>query len=390
MKAVILAAGKGERLQPLTDYKPKAMLPICNKPLIDYQIEMLRNHGIDEIAVVVGYLEKKIREHLKDEVRFYRDKKIKGTASAVYAAKDFIDDEFILLYGDLFIDGSISGISETSEIAEIGEIVKTPNSMAVVKVKDVSRYGEVIFQDGRLTNIKEKEGKGEGFVNAGIYHFDPSIMDFIERTEESERGEFELTDSIKMFNSVRGVRVIPLNGYWNDIGYPWDFLDVNMYMLNKIGFSVGENTEIWSSATIRKPAVIGSDCEIKNCVVEKSIIGDSCVVGEFSVVKRSVVMDNSNTPHLNYVADSVIAEGCNLGAGTKIANLRFDESSIKMTVKGKRVDSGKRKLGAFIGYNVKTGINVSIYPGIKIGSDSWIEAEVLVKKDIERGSVARL
>jgi bifunctional UDP-N-acetylglucosamine pyrophosphorylase/glucosamine-1-phosphate N-acetyltransferase len=107
-------------------------------------------------------------------------------------------------------------------------------------------------------------------------------------------------------------------------------------------------------------------------------------------VKRSVVMDNSNTPHLNYVADSVIAEGCNLGAGTKIANLRFDESSIKMTVKGKRVDSGKRKLGAFIGYNVKTGINVSIYPGIKIGSDSWIEAEVLVKKDIERESVARL
>lgn len=377
MKAVILAAGKGERLQPLTDYKPKAMLPICNKPLIDYQIEMLRKHGIDEIAVVVGYLEDTIRKHLKDDVKFYRDERIKGTASAVYAARDFIDDEFILLYGDLFFDGLID------------KIIKTPNSMAIVQVNDVSRYGEVIFQGGKLVNIREKSGSGSGFVNAGIYHFDPSILDFIEKTEESERGEFELTDSIMMLNSVKEVRVVPLNGYWNDIGYPWDYLDVNMYVLDKIGFSVGENTEIWSNPTIRKPAVIGSDCEIKNCVIEKSVIGNNCVVGEFSVVKRSVVMNGSNVPHLNYVADSVIAEGCNLGAGTKIANLRFDNASVKVTIKGKRVDSGRRKLGAFIGYNVKTGINVSIYPGVKIGSNSWIEAEVLVKRDIEKGSFIR-
>ena len=377
MKAVILAAGKGERLQPLTDYKPKAMLPICNKPLIDYQIEMLRKHGIDEIAVVVGYLEKTIRDHLRNDVKFYRDERIKGTASAVYAARNFIDDEFILLYGDLFFDGSID------------EVIRTPNSMAVVHVDDVSRYGEVIFQDGRLVSIREKSGSGSGFVNAGIYHFDPSILDFIEKTEESERGEFELTDSIMMLNQSKEVRVIPLNGYWNDIGYPWDYLDVNMYMLNKIGFSVGENTEIWNNATIRKPAVIGSDCEIKNCVIERSVIGNDCVVGEFSVVKRSVIMNNTNVPHLNYVADSVIAENCNLGAGTKIANLRFDNANVKVTIKGKRVDSGRRKLGAIIGYNVKTGINVSIYPGVKVGSDSWIEANILVKRDVERGSFLR-
>ena len=375
MKALILAAGKGERLQPLTDYKPKAMLPVCNKPLIDYQIEMLRKHGIDEVAVVIGHLEQALKEHLN--VKFYRDASISGTASAVYAAKDFIDDEFILLYGDVFFDGSIN------------ELTKTPNSMAVVQVGDVSRYGEVIFRDGKLVNIKEKSGSGSGFVNAGIYHFDPTILDFIEKTEESNRGEFELTDSIMMLNRSEKVRVVPVNGYWNDIGYPWDYIDANMYMLNKIGFSAGENTEIWSNATIRKPVVIGSDCKIKNCVIERSVVGDGCVIGEFSIVKRSIVMNKSKVPHLNYVADSVIAEGCNLGAGTKIANLRFDDANVKVTIKGKRIDSGRRKLGAFIGYNVKTGINVSIYPGVKIGSDSWIEAEVLVKKDVENGSFVR-
>ncbi len=376
MKAVILAAGKGERLQPLTDYKPKAMLPICNKPLIDYQIEMLKKHGVEEIAVVVGYLEKALRKHLRD-VKFFRDEKIKGTASAVYSARDFIDDDFILIYGDLFFDGSIKGILDT------------PNSMGIVRVKDVSRYGLVEFKDGRLVCIREKSGAGEGFVNAGIYRFDQSILDFIEKTEKSERGEYELTDSITMLNSVKGVSVVPLNGYWNDIGYPWDYLEVNAYVLDKVKYSIGENTDIWSSATIKKPVIIGENCKIKNCVIERSVVGNGCTVGEFSVLKRSVVMDKTNVPHLNYVADSVIAEGCNLGAGTKIANLRFDNADVKVTIKGKRISSGRRKLGAFIGYNVKTGINVSIYPGVKIGSDSWIEAEVLVKRDVERRSFVR-
>ena len=378
MKAVILAAGKGERLRPLTDFKPKAMLPICNKPLLDYHIKALESNGIDDIAIVVNYLEEEIRKHLKEkDLKFYRDEKISGTASALLAARNFIDDEFILLYGDIFFDAPIS------------EVLENRNSMAVFFVEDVSSYGEVIIEEGKLIGIREKSGKGSGFVNAGIYHLDPSIVEFLEKTDRSERGEFELTDSIMMLSERKGVKAVKLEGFWKDIGYPWDYIDANMYVLRKIGFSVGENTEIWSSAVIRRPAVIGNDCEIKNCVIESSVIGNECVVGEFSVVKRSVVMGKSNVPHLNYVADSVIAENCNLGAGTKIANLRFDNANVKVTIKGKRVDSGRRKLGAIIGYNVKTGINVSIYPGVKIGSDSWIDAGVVVKRDVENKSFIR-
>jgi len=174
MKAVILAAGKGERLQPLTDYKPKAMLPICNKPLIEYQIDMLKEK-VEEIAVVVGYLEEEIRKCIKN-VKFYKDEKMKGTASALYSVRNFVDDEFILIYGDIFFDGNID------------KILETPNSMAVVHLKDVSRYGKVTFERGRLEGIIEKCERGEGFVNAGIYHLDASIFKFVERVRESERG----------------------------------------------------------------------------------------------------------------------------------------------------------------------------------------------------------
>jgi len=368
MKGIILAAGKGKRLEPLTDCKPKAMLPVCNKPLIEYQIELLRAHGIDEIAIVVGHLKEQIEF---EDVKFYEDTLIQGTATALHAAKDFIDDDFILIYGDLFFD-----------ITNFNELMENANAIGVVKVKDVSRYGEVVFDDGWLKGIREKSGFGEGFINAGIYRLTPSILDLIECTNESERGEYELTDALQMLNEQGKVRVVPLKGYWNDIGYPWEYIDANMYMLERIGFAVDENTEIWDSAVIRKPAVIGTDCEIKNCVIEHSVIGDDCVVGEFSSVKRSVMMPSAHVPHFNYVPDSVIAEGCNLGAGTKIANLRFDDRNVKMSIKGERIDSGRRKLGAIVGYNVKTGINVSLYPGVKISSGKWIEAETLVRQDI--------
>ena len=368
MKGVILAAGRGERLRPLTDRKPKSLLPICNKPLIEYQLELLRAHGIDEIAVVVGYLKEQLQ---LPDLTFYEDRAITGTATALQAAADFIDEDFILLYGDLFVD-----------TLNFSALVETRNALAVVTVPDVSRYGEVAFDNGRLTGLREKTGAGAGYINAGMYHLEPKILDVLEQIDKSARGEYELTDALMALNERKPVTVLSLQGYWNDIGYPWDYLDANRHVLAKLGFAVGEGVEIWDSATIRKPAVIGSGSTIKNCVIDNSIIGQDCVVGEFSIVKRSVILPHSNAPHLNYVADSVIAEGCNLGAGTKIANLRFDDRNVKMTIKGSRVDSGRRKLGAMLGYNVKTGINVSIYPGVKISSGSWIEAATLVRQDV--------
>ncbi|HDS45265.1 MAG TPA: hypothetical protein ENN68_04105 [Methanomicrobia archaeon] len=368
MKGVILAAGRGERLRPLTDRKPKSLLPVCNKPLIEYQLELLRAHGVDEIAVVVGYLKEQLQ---LPDLTVYEDRAISGTATALQAAADFIDEDFILLYGDLFVDSPT-----------ISALVETRNALAVVTVPDVSRYGAVTFDGGRLRGLREKTGSGPGYINAGMYHLEPGILDVLEQIEKSARGEYELTDALMELNAREPVTAVPLQGYWNDIGFPWDYLDANRHMLAKIGFAVGENVEIWDSATIRKPAVIGSDSTIKNCVIDRSIVGADCVVGEFSIVKRSIILPHSNAPHLNYVADSVIAEGCNLGAGTKIANLRFDDRTVKMSIKGSRVDSGRRKLGAIIGYDVKTGINVSIYPGVKISSGSWIEAATLVRQDV--------
>lgn len=382
-KAVILAAGKGERLFPLTETKPKPLLPIANKPLIFYQIETLRKMGIEEILIIIsrfGEMWKKSLKEFKEAIKFERDRLVKGTASALLSAKKFVDDYFLVVYGDLFF-----------EMRNFEKLIKRKrNAIVGYKVKDTSRYGKLEVKNGKLEKIKEKESSGEGLINAGIYVFSPEIFEMIEKTQLSKRGEYELTDSIFLLNKKEKFDVILLEGYWKDIGYPWDYLDANLYMLEKIGYKVGKDAKIWSSAKIIKPVIIGDECEIKNAVVEKTVLGNKCKVGEFCIVKRSVIMDKTKIPHLNYVGDSIIGENCNLGAGTIIANVRHDDKNVCIKKKGIRIDAGRRKFGAVIGDEVKTGIHTSIFPGTLIGNYSWTEPNSIVKGVIPSNSYVKV
>jgi bifunctional UDP-N-acetylglucosamine pyrophosphorylase/glucosamine-1-phosphate N-acetyltransferase len=134
--------------------------------------------------------------------------------------------------------------------------------------------------------------------------------------------------------------------------------------------AIGKNTVVKSGAYIVGPVIIGEGCEIgPNCYIRPSTtIGDNCHIGAATEVKNSIIMNGSKIPHLNYVGDSIIGEGCNLGAGTKIANLRLDKQNIRVN----NIDTKRRKLGAIIGDNVETGINVSINVGSVIGNSAFI------------------
>jgi bifunctional UDP-N-acetylglucosamine pyrophosphorylase/glucosamine-1-phosphate N-acetyltransferase len=174
--------------------------------------------------------------------------------------------------------------------------------------------------------------------------------------------------------------------YWLDLSYPWDLLTAGEVILRDIKaeikgevennavikgpVSIGERSIIRSGSYIVGPVMIGEDCEIgPNCYIRSNTsIGNRCHIGAAVEIKNSIIMNKTNVPHHNYVGDSVIGENCNLGAGTKIANLRLDERNI--FVYG--IDTGRRKFGAIIGDRVKTGINVSINTGSMIGNDVFI------------------
>lgn len=200
------------------------------------------------------------------------------------------------------------------------------------------------------------------------------------------------------------VKVLKYEGFWIDIGRPWDILSVNKWALDNLLYSknvgnvedfvkikgkviIEEGAEIRSFSYIEGPTYIGKGCHIgpHSYIRPYTVLLNDVKIGTHTEIKESIVMENSKIPHLSYVGDSVIGEDVNFGAGTVIANLRFDEKEIKMNVKGQRVSSGRKKLGAIIGDHVRTGINVTILPGIKIGAYAKIYPGSVVNRDVNQG-----
>ena len=412
MRAVVLAAGKGERLNPLTETKPKHLLPVGGRPLIEWSLEAFKEAGIEEALIVTHYMGEKLRERLGDgsslglSLSYSRQERMGGTADAFRMAEEFADGEdFLGLYGDLFLDPEcVKTVLKAHKPAEV--------VMAVVQVEEPSQFGIVGVEGGLVTEIVEKPEPGtepSNLANAGIYVFPPEIFDSIRDTELSSRNEYEITDSlgalIESGSRVRAVE-LPVEG-WLDVGQPWHLLEANERALRSLEYSIEGDIEdgvhmegpvrVCSGARVRSgtyiegPTYIGPGSDIgPNCYIRPSTsIGANARVGNACEVKNSIIMDGTHAAHLSYIGDSVLGEGCNLGAGTVTANIRFDKMNVRMSIKGRRVDSGRRKLGTIMGDNAQTGINVSLVPGVKVGSGAWIAPGLTVYEDVPSGEFLR-
>jgi bifunctional UDP-N-acetylglucosamine pyrophosphorylase/glucosamine-1-phosphate N-acetyltransferase len=302
--------------------------------------------------------------------------------------ESFVND-FIVLSGD-----TIFGTQD------IKNIIKKEISLGLFKVENAEEYGIVEIKNGKVIKIYEKMKQPiSNIINAGIYHFNKDIFNFIRETKKSQRGEYEITDSINLLLNKKGMDGIILKE-WKDVVFPWHLLDANEEILKKserkIDGKIENNTIINGTVIIGKdsiiragsyiegPVVIGNNCKIgPNCYIRPyTAIGDNCHIGNASEVKNSIVMDNSNAPHQNYVGDSIIGYNCNLGAGTKIANLRLDKKNIYVVLNGNKIDTNRRKFGAAIGDNVQTGINSTINIGTIIGNNCFLGQASSVKGEI--------
>ena len=412
MRAVVLAAGKGERLNPLTETRPKHLLPVGGRPLIEWSLEALKETGIEEALIVTHYMGKKLRERLGDgsslglSLSYSRQERMGGTADAFRMAEEFADGEdFLGLYGDLFLDPEcVKTVLKAHKPAEV--------VMGVVQVEEPSQFGIVGVEGSLVTEIVEKPEPGtepSNLANAGIYVFPPEIFDSIRDTKLSSRNEYEITDSLGALIELGSrVRAVELPGEdWLDVGQPWHLLEANERALRSLEHSIEGDIEdgvhmegpvrVCSGARVRSgtyiegPTYIGLGSDIgPNCYIRPSTsIGRDARIGNACEVKNSIIMDSTHAAHLSYVGDSVLGEGCNLGAGTVTANIRFDKMNVRMSIKGRRVDSGRRKLGTIMGDNAQTGINVSLVPGVKVGSGAWIAPGLTVYEDVPSGEFLR-
>lgn len=405
MKAFILAAGEGTRMRPLTANQPKPLLPVAGKPFLVHALERLKAAGIGEVTILIGWRGRRIKEVLGHgealglTVDYEEQEVLEGTAAAVALAEAHVDDRFLCVNGDV-----VFGVQDVRALLDQhGESEATV--VAVAEAERPDQFGAVRTEGDRLVAIEEKAARPpSSWVNAGLYLFNPSIFDGIRRTTKSDRGEFEVTDTLGLLRKKEVVLVHRLGGPWLDVGYPWDLLRANAVLLAEMDPTV--DGEVEAGATLKGPVHVGPDALVRsgayiegpvfldaessvgpNCRIRPATyLGKGATIGNACDVKNSLIMDHSRVPHQNYVGDSVLGERCNLGAGTKVANLRLDERTIQVTVKGRRVDTGLRKLGAIIGDDVKTGINASIDVGTLIGEGAAIGPGALVRGSVAPGS----
>jgi bifunctional UDP-N-acetylglucosamine pyrophosphorylase/glucosamine-1-phosphate N-acetyltransferase len=392
MQAVILAAGEGTRMRPLTERRAKPVLPVAGRPMVEHVARAAVSAGADDLVVVVGYEADGVRSALGDSVagvpvNYAEQPAQEGTADAVAAAREHLDGDFAVLNGD--------NLYEPDALTRLFD--RRP-SVACTRADDPSNYGVLVTDGGRVENLVEKpEEPPSDLVNAGAYVFPAEAREWLE-VPESERGERELTDVLNRVVEAYDVEPIEVDG-WLDVGRPWELLEANERRIGRglrdVRGYIHEDAEIRgdvvvepgasidSGVVIEGPAVIQSGASVgPNASVRgATLLSPDVEVGHGVEIKNSVLMAGTSVSHLSYVGDSVLGRDVNLGAGTQVANLRHDGEPIAVTVKGERVSTGRRKFGAVLGDGVKTGVNASLDPGVKLSAGATTAPGERISRD---------
>ena len=388
-QAIVLAAGEGERLRPFTASKPKVMIKVANKPILQYVVEALERNAIRRIIFVVGYKKEKIMDYFEDgknfgvEIEYVLQKHPLGTGDALKQAENKADEHFLVLSGDNVIEAdtiSDSGLLETE---------KDENAMLIKAHEDVGKYGVAIVKDGILEDIIEKPSEEvSNLVNTGIYAFKKEVFAFMEP---------ELTTALKnRIHLGNHINACKTHGLWLDAVYPWDILRLNAIILNtnlaklegKIehgvtiegAVSIGKKSVIRANSYLKGPVIIGDNCEIgpNACVFPSSSIGNEVSIGTFTEIRNSVLMDGVEIGSYSSIHDSVLDTGSFVEGGF-IA--RSNEADIEIGGEHDLVH-----IGAMVGEYSEIGSNVIARPGTMIGNRCRINSMKVLSGKIPDGS----
>jgi len=392
MHAVVLAAGQGTRMRPLSASVPKPMLPVADRPLVAHTLDAAVDAGATELTLVVGYESEVVESHFGDSyrgvpLRYAHQTERAGTADAVAAAREHIDGPFAVLNGDNLYDADA-----------IRELFEAAPAVGAIDVEEPSNYGVLSVDDGVLTGVVEKpDDPPTSLANAGAYAFPAEAADWLD-VPASDRGERELTDVLARVIDAYDVSPVRCER-WLDVGRPWELLAANEWKLGecerRIDGEVADDATLRGSvvveagATVRTGAVIEGPAIVRagasvgpNAYVRgATLLDEDATVGHAVEIKNSVLSRGATVPHLSYVGDSVLGRDVNFGAGTTVANLRHDDANVCVTVKGDRVDTGRRKFGVVVGDGAKTGIDTTLNAGVTLGANARTGPGETVRRD---------
>jgi UDP-N-acetylglucosamine diphosphorylase / glucose-1-phosphate thymidylyltransferase / UDP-N-acetylgalactosamine diphosphorylase / glucosamine-1-phosphate N-acetyltransferase / galactosamine-1-phosphate N-acetyltransferase len=319
VKAVVLAAGRGTRMMPLTRARPKVMIPVVNRPMLEHIVVGLRDAGVSEMLFVVGHLAPMVEDYFGDGSRFGvrveyalqdtgKDAKY-GTAAATALGRDFVDGEpFVLTFGDIMTPAENYAAMLEGHRAE-----PSTARMAVNYMPDVSSGGAVFVRDGRVIDIVEKPPSGTvdtNYINSGVFVFQPEIFSIIDALEPSPRGEYELTTAVvDMLRSGITTYAHELQGYWSNVGSPQEVMWLSQLLLQRMAVAAagagGNGAPAGVEGTVHGPVFFGGDVRVARgaTIVGPAIIGDGCMIGACRVGRFTS-----------------LGESCRVGDGTRVVS----------------------------------------------------------------------
>lgn len=382
MKAIILAAGRGTRLQPLTNTIPKPMIQICGKPILEFLMESLYQE-VSEIILIVKYKEEIIKNYFWDNFLWTKISYItQWEEKWTWAALKWIqtEEDLFILYGDSIIDtADIKRLMKSDKYWVFAQAVENPEKYWIFEVDDTNKIKTVVEKPQiNIWNL----------ANLWGFKITNEILEIVKNIEVSERWEYEITDALNIYLKTNDFYAFELKWEFIDIWYPWDILTANSYFLKKLEKSlikgvIEEWVTIKWNIILEEWAILKSGTYIEwNCYIGKnssigpntylrweSVIWQGCKIWNAVEVKNSCFWNNSNAAHLSYIWDSIIWSSVNLWGWFSSANLRHDNKNIRVMIRDELIDSWKRKLWAIIWDNVKTAANTTVMPGRII--DTW-------------------
>lgn len=431
MKAVVMAGGFGTRIQPLTSSMPKPMIPVFNKPMMEYIIESLKSAGIIDIVILLYFKPEVIQNYFGDgssrgvKINYILPDDDYGTAGAVKKAQKYLDERFIIVSGDLISDFSLQ------EIIGFHEVKNSLATITLTSVPDPLQFGVVITdKESKILRFLEKPGWGEVFsdtINTGIYVFEPEILNFI-----PEDSNFDFSKDLFPKLMASGIDIFGYNakGYWRDVGNPDSYraalLDImdGQVTLPLSGTKkedkgaviyAGKDVEIDETARFEGLVVIDDGCRIgKDAVIRNSVIGKGCDIDEKAKISSSILWQECAVGKNSNITNAVLCDRVKIGAGakaehgviiaegTEVGNQVIFEKDV-MVWPEKQIEAGsivssnliwgdKWKKSIFEGGKVSARTNVELSPdlaaklGAALGSQLPQGCRVLMSRDYDRAS----
>lgn len=379
MKAVIMAGGKGTRLNPLTWNLPKPMVPLLDRPCMEYIIDLLKRHGITDIAVTIQYLPQTIKNYFGDgadydvQLHYFEEETPMGTAGSVKNAEDFLDDTFVVVSGDALTDFDLS------QAIDFHTARQAMSTLVLTQVDVPSEFGIVgTNRDGRITRFLEKPSRSEVFtntVNTGIYVMEPEVLSFFQRGQVFDFSKDLFPLLMKKNHPLYGYVA---DGYWSDIGNLVQYRQTQFDMLSGLvnvhikgcqrnpGIWVGEGTEIHPSAKVEGPAFIGEGTVVaENAeLLPYTVTGHYTRIHQGAQIERTVIWNRASIGPCSTLRGTTVCTAVKIGVGA-----RLQENTA-------------------IGEKSHIGTKADIHPNVRIWPHRIIDSETIQRTSLVWGTTS--